>query len=52
MRLSNINKVNVHDFIGQIFAQSDNLYITHSLTHSLTIIASIGEKNDASAYVV
>ena len=29
-----------------------NPIICISLTHSLTIIASIGEKNDASAYVV
>ena len=44
MSVCELNNHNTLDFIGQIFAQSNNLYITHY------IITSIREKNDASAY--
>ena len=43
MRLIGINKVNMHDFVGQIFAQSNNLYITHYNIYKI--------ENYASAYV-
>ena len=36
MTVGGLNKVNVLNLVGQKFAQLNNLYITHSLTHSLT----------------
>ena len=36
MTVGELNKVDALNFVGQKFAQLNNLYITHSLTHSLT----------------
>ena len=44
MSVCELNNHNTLDFIGQTFAQSNILYITHY------IITFIGKKNDASAY--
>ena len=45
MSVCELNNHNTLNFIGQTFAQSNILYITHY------IITSIGKKTDASACV-
>ena len=44
MSVCELNNHNTLNFVGQTFAQSNNLYITHY------IITSIGKKTDTSAY--
>ena len=45
MSVCELNNHNTLNFIGQTFAQSNNLYITHYIR------TSIGKKTDASACV-